>query len=173
MRLRWRGIAESGLRTSTVLHFVFGDQSVRQSRRLGKTILDRAVQHDAFCHGKVDQMPDAHVYRLDPVAGSQHGSDSFALVFESRPGTSAKGGRSVCAREATLGAPDRGQADNDTNVARKAESARMRQSLPIADQGVGDALQFAKGCDDRRRLDRKSTRLNSSHTDISRMPSSA
>ena len=38
---------------------------------------------------------------------------------------------------------------------------------------VGDCLAHEAGTRKGRRLDRKSTRLNSSHTDISRMPSSA
>ena len=48
----------------------------------------------------------------------------------------------------------------------------LREKKPLAEDGVG-GISSAPANVTGANIDRKSTRLNSSHTDISRMPSSA
>ena len=61
--------------------------------------------------------------------------------------------------------------ENNAGTINPLQAARVAQALGIRVYTIG--FQGANGTGTDRQTDRKSTRLNSSHTDISRMPSSA
>ena len=56
---------------------------------------------------------------------------------------------------------------------RRAERNTRKQARKDAQETARSKMYYGEGAGVRHNTDRKSTRLNSSHTDISRMPSSA
>src|SRR3989304_9381477 len=101
-------------------------------------------------------LPSAHavagrdVDRFDPVPRAQDDADPLTPVDE-HPKTSPFLGRLlVLADQDALGAPDRGQIEQEAPVAGGAKAARVGDPLSVTQQAVGPPLEARHGLQDRR-----------------------
>jgi len=90
-------------------------------------------------------MPGGYEHRPYPGACSDHGADDFILILERAPGASL-GRRLVKGTAQTgLGAPDRWAIEQQAQMARQAEPARVRKSLSVKEQYIGKGGQSGQG----------------------------
>lgn len=82
-------------------------------------------------------MADAHEDGIDSVLSSQHRSHRLPPVHQGGPAAPLVVGLPVIADEPALGTADRWYAGDDPDMAGDAEPAWMRESMSIAEYGVG------------------------------------
>src|SRR5205814_1104195 len=92
-------------------------EQVRPACRFRQPVSERAIEDDALGGGQIDLVSDAYVNR--PYAGlrAKDGADDFALVGERSARAAAQLRLVVDSDQAALGATDRRQIQNDTDVA--------------------------------------------------------